>query len=911
MRFLWRETLRRMTGGETRCPACRADGLSVSERDERDVLPDLRGVPHCECPACGRRGDFAVLVAAASDQAVADTVRELLRIGELEASVRDAEAYIARKEVQADVDAHFEKCVAKLRAAPHMGNIRAGLSASTLRQLPPDTGMHVADDAPRAFALLSGPRYARVPMTLYRYRFDGETSCIDAQNPKTLQREHRLRVTGDVGVDLGDFREGEVPQVLLATPNPRTAGQIYGAMRAESSLVPPVVGLAGFPLPHRFSAVRTIYLLDAPDAPLPLSFAVQALRKPAVYGSDAEPAVRVLSPHCPASSIVAEDVRRLAGASPHGSALRTWIAGRIMQSADRREEVANALLQAGASENVRAEIAELLGPSAPQSLLDTVLLPTTEPDDVLTLANGRLVKSTPVGIYAARRDRKTGEIASGALLCNVGISVESRIVDRGSETAVCTVTHPDSDVPSVQVRLPRAHWNNPDALAEDVRSAYAEGGRTPYVAFYRASGYAWGDLMQLLGAHCPVQSGLKALGAAPDGSVNFPNTAVAKGTTSRQTKAGLIRQDALAAYSALPADAEPADAGRLTSFLASATSLCRTGVAAGVLHALFCAAGKMFESSGVRRPPAHMVFVETEPGVWDETLRTLAYLFSGSEYVPLMDYSDRPGFLRGWADLGTLPLVTRLPAAEDVATVLAASPVGVAAVADPLTAMTCSGRGTVSFVLPNVEAPGPEISQEEVDGLRRAFVAVTAARAGTGWLDIAAGGPAALSTPCLSALGSLSPVRDAATVAGGLYRSVKGRYPGVGVTGAKAFFSVLHRAYTAAANGDGGGIRLTTVAGAPADALRASFNERGEHVFVLPDQVVVSRSVVQLIDRQQNFLFDAEQLSHEFEENGIILADAPGLLGIDDRRVWVFPRAVWDSEVVRAAGQTTIKRKQQ
>ena len=112
---------------------------------------------------------------------------------------------------------------------------------------------------------------------------------------------------------------------------------------------------------------------------------------------------------------------------------------------------------------------------------------------------------------------------------------------------------------------------------------------------------------------------------------------------------------------------------------------------------------------------------------------------------------------------------------------------------------------------------------------------------------------------------------------------------------------------TAHANGDNGFVRLTTVPRLPADTLRSSFNERGEHVFILPDKVIVSRSVVQLINRQQAFLFDAEQLSREFAENGIILPDAPTALGIDGRRVWVFPRGVWDSEVVRAMGFTERK----
>jgi len=919
MKFLWRDTLRRVAGGETRCPSCRADCLIVVERDERDVLPDIRGIPWCECPACRARGDFPALVAHAEHRGVEEEVRELLRIGELEASARDVDAYAARAKTQADVDAYLAACVERLRKAPHMCNIRAGLSVSSLRQLPPDTGLHVGGGQqdvplPRPFALLSAPRYSRVPMTLYRYRFDGETTCVDAQNPKTLQCEHRLRVTSgpsDVGVFLGDYRVGEVPGVLLVTHDPRAAGQLFGAARAESSLTPPVAAVAGFPLPNRFSAVNTIYLLDALDSPLPLSFAIQAMRDPIVYGSDECPTIRVLSPKCTVSEIRAEDIRKLAGVTPRGKALRPWVAERVLSLVDCQEEVANALLQANASENMRAEVATMLGPTAPQSLRDTVLMPTAEPDDIFQLANGRLVKNTPVGLYTASRSAKTGMIATKTLLCNVGITVESRITDRGLETAVCTVSHPDSDVPSVQVRVPKSHWNNPDAMADDVRAAYAENGRTPYVAFYRSSGYAWSDIMQYLGSRCPVQNGLRSLGATPDGTINLPNAAIVRGSVLPQTKAGLVDPGAMAAYSALECKADD-DRALLSSFLMSPASLDKVGVAAGLLHALFCTAGKLFDTSGARRPPAHLLFVETEPGVWDRALRTLAYLFSGSEYVPLVDYADRLGFLHSWSALGTLPLVTRLPAADDTAAVLAASPVSVIAIADPLTALACSGRGTVSFVLPNVETAhdGQSVTPTDVEELRRAFVSVAAAHAGTGWLDVSAGGPVAMSTPCLSALGSLSDETGATTTAGGLYRSVRGRYLGAGLTGARAFFSVLHMAYMASIRGEdpGAGVRLTIVPGTPADSLRASFNDRGEHVFVLPDMALVSRSVVQLVNRQQAYLFDAEQLSREFAENGILLADAPGSLGIDPSRVWAFPRATWDAEVVRATGFTQRKK---
>ena len=908
MRFHWKYTLRRMTGAETRCPVCGVDGLVIWERNERDVLPDLRGIPYCECPRCGARGEFPELVAQATAKGTEETVRTLKRLGELDAVEKDLETYVSRKSAQAEVDAHLAVCTERLRQAPHLGNVRAGLSSSSLRQLPPDTGLHVRENAPRQFAVLDTPRYRRTNMTLYRYRFDGETSCIDVQNPKTLQREHRIRVTGDCGVYLGDYRFGEVPTVLLATHDPRIAAQAYGAWRAETTLPSPVVGVAGFPLPRRFEAVRTLYLLNAPDSPLPLEVAVRALMGPVVYGCDDGPDIRVVTPRAASSKITAEDLRRLPKAREY-KPLRVWLQETLIAMSDRREEIANALLQAGASESVRLELVGLVGPMAPQALVETLSLPTRDPDDVLQLASGRLVKVTPVGIWNARRNRKTGEVETTTALANVGITVDSRVADGGSEVAVCTVTHPDSDVPSVAVRIPKSHWSNPDDMADDIRSAWAETGRTPYVAMYRSACCSWADVMQLLGSRCPVQTGIRALGATPDGAVNFPAIAAANGRTSVQTKAGLVPDFVQAAWSAVGRDAgvTPEEAMEtVRSLLGAEASLERTGLAAGYAHALYCAAGVMFDRSGVRRPPAHLVFVETEPGIWDSVLRTLAYLFSGSEYVPLMDYGNRSGFLRRWSALGTLPLVTRLPSAEDLAKDVCASPVPLIAVADPLTSLGLSGHGVTSFVLPNVEASECDpVSPDEISALRSAFAAIAAARAGTGWMDLSHGSPRASSTAALSVIVSLSGSQEPGTVAAAAMRSVKGRYPGVGLTGATTFLAVLHREVTAKAHGDHENLHVTIVNGVPACTLEASFNERGEHVFLCPDYVLVSRSVVGLINRERTFLFDAEQLSREFSENGILADGVPESLGIDPRRVWAFPRAVWESEVVRASGFNT------
>lgn len=900
MRIDWKNALLRVAGAFDRCPMCGSAAFRVVERNERGFLPNLRGVPLCACRECGEVNDLVAELAKREGSSLHDALADLRAHGELEGCDRDLEAYLLGKQAQKDVESHFARCVAALRASPHLCGIRAGMSVATIRQLPPSTGINVTEDVPSALSALTVNRYVKSPLTLYRYEFDGEIACIDAQNPRTGETEHRVRLIGDVGVYLGQFAAGETPKTLLGTHNPRTAGQIYGAMRAESTLPPPVIGIAGFPLPTRFSGVERLYLMDAPDSPLPLDFAIKAWAGTVVHAAETPVRVRVLTPSCKASEVTAWDVRALAGANDRGEALRNWLSRKLIQQADCCEEVACSLLKSGVSEEVRERLAELLGDDAPKALLDTLRLPTLPQDDVVTLGSGKLLKNTPVGLYTAFREPKTKAIKTKTMLCNVGIAVDARVVGKTGEVACCTVTHPDPDVPSMPVRVPKEHWCNPDSMAEDVRKAYADTGRTPYVAFYRVGGYAWSDIMQMLGSRCPVQSGIPALGAMPSGEVHLPNAAILRQCIRPQTKTGLISPDALAAYSALPGEAATEDVEPLLSFMDGPASLLRTGVTAGLMHVLHCAAGSLFDRSGVRKPPAHLLLVETEPGVWDETLRTLAYTLSGSEYVPLMDYGDKRGFLHSWGTLGTLPLVTRLPVSDDLPTVLSTSPVSVMAVVDPVSALTCSGRGNIAFALPNVEAAGDALTQDDVDMLRKALVSLIASKAGTQWANLTIGGPVSTSTPCMTALGAVCPTTDRGTVAGSLYRVVRGNYLGAGPTGMAAFFNAMHRSCVAEANGEDPVVPVTFVAGEPEDAVRASCNDRGQHVFVSKDVVVVSKAIVQLLNRERKFVFDAEQLSREFAENGILLQDARGLKGADVRRMWAFPRDVWDARAVRA-----------
>jgi len=83
----------------------------------------------------------------------------------------------------------------------------------------------------------------------------------------------------------------------------------------------------------------------------------------------------------------------------------------------------------------------------------------------------------------------------------------------------------------------------------------------------------------------------------------------------------------------------------------------------------------------------------------------------------------------------------------------------------------------------------------------------------------------------------------------------------------------------------------------PADG---SFTARGQHIFVMDDIVVISHTVVGLINKDSDtaMRFDHRLLTEEFQERGL-LTFRPEWLLVDTNRCWIMKREDWDLHVVR------------
>ena len=149
----------------------------------------------------------------------------------------------------------------------------------------------------------------------------------------------------------------DVPKSILCVFDPRDAAIIYGNCMAETTLKPPVVGIAGFPLPDNFAGVGHIYILATAKKPIPLEQCFMLLeREEVVAGAVRQPSIKVWSTSCEAEDITAEMVRRKLD-NPNGYTVKLdlWTIMEIdrMVIAGKHDHVAVALAASGMSEAVR------------------------------------------------------------------------------------------------------------------------------------------------------------------------------------------------------------------------------------------------------------------------------------------------------------------------------------------------------------------------------------------------------------------------------------------------------------------------------------------------------------------------------------------------------------------------------
>ena len=259
----------------------------------------------------------------------------LLKVAEPAPTAAEIEAEAEARQLQQRLQVYMAACQLALRKTPDRARFRTGVSHTTIRMVPREMGLLVkGGDTPPQFKAWDKPRHATVPHITYPYTFDGDITCVKVQDLVDGGTVTVPVTRGDIGVFMEAF--DKAPPVLIVAPDPVSAAIIYGNCTAESALKPPVVAVAGFPLPRTFAGTGVIRIISTPQTPLSLRQALGALASPQpVIGAKTPPQLQVWWNACAPSAMTAELIRRGLGKDCENvTALDLWTVKEIAHMAE-------------------------------------------------------------------------------------------------------------------------------------------------------------------------------------------------------------------------------------------------------------------------------------------------------------------------------------------------------------------------------------------------------------------------------------------------------------------------------------------------------------------------------------------------------------------------------------------------
>lgn len=846
----------------------------------------VTGVTWFSCPGCGFYGDAVALVAAAKGMPEAEAVKLFTAAGDFSdcivAPYTDAEAtaIASARTNQAKVKVYMAGCGMALRQTPDRARFRAGIGYTTAHLIPREMGLLVkGGDVPVCFRVFDTAKLAGTTHIVYPFTYNGDYTCARVQSVN--DRTHTL--VSNTRPDLGVFMEhfDKVPPVLIVTSDPVAAAVLYGNWVTESTAKAPVVAVQGFPLPDSLAEATSLRLFTTPSAPLKVAFVLQAL----CHGSD----VRVW--WCPhgLEQVKAEHMRAAVQAKADTMTdAATWAVRELerMVQTGRAEDAYREIMDAGIDDGVRARLqslAEVIAPTAREVLT----APTTPQHKRMALANGRVICAgdRTLTVYTG-----TGE----DMLVNAGINISYKLrTYDDKEVYVCDVAPADNNMPSLQARVPADIALSADALQRYLNAPYIDKGISPYITAYTVKDCSYRDVLARLSCGCEVRSEVRSLGIDENHDIHFPDVMIRTTTaaTAPQHQVYTLPKPVLDTYAAVSAHDQNYDA--YVELLRGCDNLYVAAFTQGLLHVIHSTTNSL--RPGLRGQPwmpEHLLFVETESGIWESTFRQLAEMFSGSDYINNISFTDPLASCERFRSLGTLPLLANIPRLRGAQfpKLMTESPVGIIGLADYATASMCGGDLRTTFVTPAYDKPAAsgKITQDHMIRLREQFGAfMLRYLENPRYLEQRYGSPASALYKALCSEFDI-PVSPVMTKIAHRYLAT------AGYVGVDALFDMIH----AVLNGVGGRRLKVVHDEPPADG---SFTERGQLVFVMPDCVLVSHSILSTLNCNKNKQqrFERMALTQELNERNMLLDPIPSRLDVDTNRCWVFDRKTWDMLAVR------------
>ena len=882
---------------ECRCPI-HSDGspMRISQ------LPDGSYLFKCTDGSCMFFGDAISLVAAKYGISVQTAIGMLRPGGVLAGCLTspllavEAEAYLERASTQLKIKAYLSKCRDALSRNPGKARVRTGIDITSEHLLPKGIGLlEVGDGLPEVFFEYRKPKYRKTTIVVFPYTYNGDVMHVKLYDASTRSEIDDVSI---VRPDLGVFCEDSLAEPsngpVHVVSDPMAASVYYSVLKQSSVSSPRVVSVSGFPLPSTFSGAKNVNFIGFDDARIPLDILLDSLgSNDIVEGCDRQPSFRYTVRAChsldvrvnvydkieendddgnngnaDALKLVAKRLAELVSVGKHDQALES------LRRHQLTDENRTKLLEQIAANDLGASVRELVATTEARGLKK------------LVLANRNVLVSEPTGLFVERTDRRIDSLA------NFGIRVLHRTIGfDGTEALTCSVTPDDKTVPPAEISIPEDAWSSPAKIRRIVARTFSSRGSSPYIAVYSPPGIDWCDVLSKLAEGCCVRREVTRLGVDETRDIQFPEATVETRLRDvvQQSCVVNIPPHVAARYSGITVKPGADWRSRIRQIIEHETSLDAASVLAGLGYVTYRTACLTKRGKPPSHGGRHLFFVETEPGCFDTAITVLNRIFTDEPVVEVSPGAPVKS-LSKYRQLGTLPLICRIPRVDNIQRLLSVLDdidFPVMAVVDSYTASLINGRIRAEYVTPSNERTDRyEFSQNTVHALRDGLPDMLLCAGVPTVLDDAD----ARSTSSVLGYRILCNLSDSAD-SGSVKAITSLVFAGAGMSGVDSFFDRLHYGMTGLSNK----FRLCVVHGQPQNGY--SFTGRGQHMFVMDGTVLIGKYVVDLVNKFSSNVFSVQQLDTELREREFIVAP-PQDLDIDMSRCWCIPREVYEDRIL-------------
>lgn len=865
--------------------------------------PDGNMVFKCSDPTCKFNGDSISLICAKYRVSISAAVGMLCPGGMLASCLVEpmtqveAEAYTGKANTQLKVKAYLSRCRQLLARNPAKCKLRAGLDVTTLNLIPPEIGLlEIGDDMPPAFNEYRKSKYRKANLITFPFTYNGDVMHVMVVNADNFaDRADISIVRPDYGIFCEEALLAKDNRRILATTDPVAAATYYGTLQKNMARRPPIVSISGFPLPHTFSGVSDIDLIEFSDSRISIDYLLESMESDDfVEGGELQPQISVY-PYSvmslDATIGVYNQTNMAVNNDRYGIPPFTAIARKMddLVMSGKRDDVLEMFRRHSISNGNREGILDAVRSLGEEKAVDYCAIVGCN-DSIgsrkLVLGNRKILRSNAKSIECEGRNLDVD------VLSNFGMQVLRRVRGYdGDDYLVCSITPDDKNTQPVVVELPESSWQSSGRMRRIISRAFATHGATPYIAMYDIPGVSWYDVISKLSEGCKMQKEITRLGVDEIRDIYFPNIVINTRINDLGPVDDTLRipDHVLERYGGL-VDSPIADyIGPVKTLLEKDTSLGVASFVAGISHILYRTA---YLARYGRRPAhgrRHLLFVETEDGCFSRTIDNLNAVFSDDGCVEISSGAPVKSLSR-FDQLGSLPLICMIPRVENVQRLVNAltdAPFDVIATVDSYTASLLNGRVSAAYVTPSSEANNTYAIRSGTigairDSFARLLLHMTQHYVANDTFEKTESAVIGYRMLC-----RLAGCPDT----GSVKNIVSYMFAGAGMSGVDSFFQKLHFGIS----GMDTRMRLCVIHGAP--QADHSFTKRGQHIFVMENTVLIGKYVVDLVNKYSRNVFSISQLDEELNERELLVS-MPEELEIDPSRCWCIHRDVYEDRIV-------------